>query len=169
MKFKVNIDIGRRNWLIHSDNVRDSGGTLTFDIRKIIGQDQWPMGSNTFIWHSFLINVTFSLCCLEDVANIRAEPTHRPVSAGVRELEWCLFACSGLGWCEDLVFCEETVWQIITGWKGSLICGNQKLQVWWQNRCCLIISPLWIVSKCVSPFFNLISHSVKASFMCSLF
>lgn len=41
------------------------------------------------------------------------KPTHRPVSAGVRQLVRTLFACSVLGRAEHLAFCEETAGQTV--------------------------------------------------------
>lgn len=90
------------------------------------------------------------------------KPTHRPVSPGVGELEWALFACSALGGAESLAFCEETAGQTVTLVQGK----PDFMSAWvWCNSADTTnatgcFSPLWRVgARFACPLLSFLSLS----------
>lgn len=63
MKLSGNVDNGPRNWLFTFGDVLDSGRTFTFDLIKILGQNQRPRGFNHKA-SSWLCHITLYFFCL---------------------------------------------------------------------------------------------------------
>lgn len=89
------------------------------------------------------------------------KPTHRPVSAGVRQLVRTLFACSVLGRAEHLAFCEETAGQ-------TVILLRLAAKVLYHCKLSAICFACCSQFMCGSPGFSngAKADSVKASFFC---